>query len=680
MKKTLQILGIFLSMMPFITEAQTCNWKATNPNLTVWDSCHYGTNTNQIMAAISFNGMYSGKYPCEWKVNGVTTGSSSPVVQHNVTSNGTYTVCVKVRDNVNNCDTTFCTTVVVDCIGCVNWKSKISLFYVKDTCDQYPGKIYDRIDGINGWYTMANNADYSYYKYKWTLNSVPFVGNKGFLKILPNGNYTVCLTIRDTIKNCDTTLCRNLTVNCSPCANWKNRIQSFRIFDTCSQFDKMINGEVKLQHSYFVTYKWSVLNHGSGMWTDNASKYTFYPGSNGSYTVCLKMTDNAKNCDTTICRTINFQCLPACKWKQQDIRLDVWDSCKSYGHDNNSINCAVYTNNSFTSQYQYEWKVNGTTIQNTSGVLNYKVNTNDTFYVCVIVSDTVNKCDTTICRTFIYDCISNCNWKALNPFLYTYDSCNRNNNSNMIMAAISFNGMYSGKYPCEWSVNGNKIQGSGPTLWYFVSSNGNYDICVKARDTVNNCDTTFCKTVTVDCMPCGNWKSKIKTYFAEDTCNQFFNGIVGRISFNNNVPRSQFKFKWYINNAYVNNGGSLTEYLSANGNYAVCLNIRDTVNNCDTTICKTVYVNCYTYGLGNIIGNNLNLEIYPNPADNSIAFEWKYEGNQFEVTDALGRAIISGTTLEGSNTILTERLPNGIYWIRVFSSEGIYNSRVVISR
>lgn len=758
-----------------VTCVSNCNWKGRNPSFTAWDSCYKPTKTNQIIAGISFNGSYSGKYPCSWTVNGTPATGSGPVLQHTVTSNGTYTVCVKVRDTINKCDTTFCKTVLVNCLPCgkfkslisqfyvkdtcdqypnktqnrydgvvgwvnmagngiyrfkwtvnsttaspydridkvlsngtytvcltitdtvskcdtticrtitvncktcVNWKSKFASFSVRDTCDQYPGKIYNRVDGLQGQLQFVNSSDYYYYKYKWTINSAQVSTFSGFFKYLPNGTYTVCLTVRDTIKNCDTTMCRTVTVNCSPCVSWKSRITSLKIFDSCSQSYKMISGKVTLSNSTNVTYEWKVLNTGDVTWPNRYNIYTYYPGSNGSYTVCLTLRDNAKNCDTTICKTINFQCLPACKWWKQHIALSTWDSCKSRGDTRNTITGMLTTNNNYNSYYKYEWKINGSSIQNKNGFLNLGITSNGTYTMCVKVTDSANNCDTTICYTFNVTCITNCNWKGLNPSLVAYDSCNKNTKTYKIMGGISFNGSYSGKYPAEWSINGTKIPGTGPAFSHTVSNNGTYTVCVKVRDTLKKCDTTLCRTVIVDCIPCGNWKSQIKTLYVNDTCNRSFNGIVGWVSFNSSAPTGRFRYKWTVNNAQVSTGSRIDHGLTANGNYTVCLNIRDTVGKCDTTICRMVSIYCFRVGINAFNKQFNSLNVYPSPAGNSFGFDWNGEPCHYEVSDVLGQQLISGTTVNGPNTINSEKLPDGIYWIRLFGSEGNYSSKVVIT-
>lgn len=580
MTKILKTIVLFLFSLPILTEAQNCNWKARNPAIDLYDSCRQ--NTYQIMGGISFFGMYSGKYKCEWKVNGVTLQTNSSVIQHNIYSNGTYNICVKAIDTINNCDTTMCTTVVVDCLKCTNWKGKIRAFVVKDTCDTYTGKSYYRLDGVLGQIVMANQSDYSYYKFKWTINSKPIKAFKAFYNLLPNGQYTVCLNIKDTVNDCDTTLCKTVNVNCLPCYGWKDRIKELLIYDSCHPNNKFILGHVELVNTRAVTYKWSVLNYENSTYYNWNPSYLYYPGSNGKYTVSLKLTDTSKNCDTTIYRTIDFQCLPACKWSEQNIQLLSWYSCNK--NKDNYIESRLSTNFSHISQYKYEWKLNNSTTTDKGG-------------------------------KFRYD----------------------------------------------------------------LDSNGTYTICVKVTDTFNNCDTVLCSTLNINCMAHCTWKSRIKSLTLFDSCGGPFAGIVGEVNFNDSTTSSKYIINWYVNNKFADNSQIMMQSVLSNGKYNVCLNIEDTTENCDTTICQNVTVDCFV-GLNSLDNKLQKLIVYPNPADNSTSFEWLVEGDKYELTDALGRVYLTGETITGLNTIDTKQLSNGVYWIRITGESSNSSSKLFISR
>jgi hypothetical protein len=298
--------------------------------------------------------------------------------------------------------------------------------------------------------------------------------------------------------------CMPLVSDAQKC-NWKSKISSFYLKDSCTTTYPVINGRVVVSPTTNITYSWKILTTNGWIGYYNGPNFWLYPGSNGTYTISMTLTDTARKCDTTIYRAISF-------------------------------NCMVYTNGNYFSKYRYEWKINGTVVNDTTGLLYYPVNANGTYVMCVKVADTVNNCDTTICKTFNVTCVTNCNWKGRSPALNAWDSCYKPTKTNEIWAGISFNGVYSGKYPCEWTVNGVPISGSGSFIQHTVNSNGTYTVCVKVRDTAKNCDTTFCRTVVVNCIPCGKFKGLISTFYLKDTCDKSsktqnrFDGVVGWVS------------------------------------------------------------------------------------------------------------------------------------------------------
>jgi len=666
-----------------VTCVNNCNWVATKPVLSVWDSCDTHYKIYMIAAGISFNGMYSGKYPSEWRINGtlVQTGND-PVLQYYVTSNGTYQVCVKVKDTIKKCDTTFCTSVTVNCIPCQPWKNRLKSFYVNDTCN---GRNFN---GVVGWVYMTNPSDEYTWKFKWTMNST--IASKGSRidKAYPDGTYKVCLNIRDTINNCDTSICRTIIVRCKPCNNWKTRIKNISIADSCSQSYKFIYGQVQLDSTSNISYKWKIYNGSDLNWGNTGSNFLYYPGSNGDYIVCVTIRDEQTNCDTTICRTIDFKCLPKCNWKGQHISLRSSDSCKTYGSHKNSINGTLFTNGNYSNYYNYQWKVNGSVKQSSGPNFHYPVSANGTYSMCVTITDTSNKCDTTLCYTFNFNCIKTCNWKNTQPNLTAWDTCHLGSKSFIIYGGISFNGTYSSKYPCTWTINGKPISGTGSIFQYTVNHNGTYLVCVKVKDSSNTCDTTMCTSVVVNCIPCKPWKDRIHTFYVHDTCDQYpnkvnnrFDGVTGFVELNDTAAYRYCKLNWTINSSAVSpySSSRIDKVVNRNDTYKICLKITDTLNHCDTTLCKTVVVNCKQLGIESLNKQQFNLNIYPNPSNIQFQFEWAGSECTYQLTDVLGHLLNSGSVQSGLNTIQTGSLANGVYWIKMDTGTGIYRAKVLIS-
>ncbi len=78
-------------------------------------------------------------------------------------------------------------------------------------------------------------------------------------------------------------------------------------------------------------------------------------------------------------------------------------------------------------------------------------------------------------------------------------------------------------------------------------------------------------------------------------------------------------------------------------------------------------------GIGNVNQKEL-ISFYPNPAKNEITIESSAElfGNNFSVTDNLGRILIGGKLNESKFSISLDNLKSGIYFLRVESDAHVY--------
>jgi len=62
-----------------------------------------------------------------------------------------------------------------------------------------------------------------------------------------------------------------------------------------------------------------------------------------------------------------------------------------------------------------------------------------------------------------------------------------------------------------------------------------------------------------------------------------------------------------------------------------------------------------------------SVQVYPNPADNSIHIGWVGEEASFEITDILGRRISKGTLTLGRTYMDVSSYSNGVFYLSVKS-------------
>lgn len=277
--------------------------------------------------------------------------------------------------------------------------------------------------------------------------------------------------------------------------NWKNRNPYMFTWDSCKNNSSAnVNGYISFQYNTSCfKYSWTV--NGTSAGTGNIMHKTI--NQNGTYNICVKVTDTCNNCDTTFCSTKTITCFGnSCNWKNRNPYMFAWDSCKN----NSSANVNGYISFQYnTSCFKYNWTVNGVAA-GTSYIMHKNITQNGTYNICVKVTDTCNKCDTTFCATKTISCFGNiCIWKNKIAAINFYDSCNGIRYRNSTTGYIAMN--QNSNNSClkfTWKVDSQIVSNT----YYFTAPiirNGYHTYCVIITDTCNNCDTAICQSRYYNC-------------------------------------------------------------------------------------------------------------------------------------------------------------------------------------
>jgi hypothetical protein len=117
--------------------------------------------------------------------------------------------------------------------------------------------------------------------------------------------------------------------------------------------------------------------------------------------------------------------------------------------------------------------------------------------------------------------------------------------------------------------------------------------------------------------------------------------------------------------------------VTADGNYKVCVRISDSCNACsDTSLCGYVNVKCFAGVKQNATINKL--DFYPNPANDALIVDWKNADAVYSLVDVSGRIVQQGILKTGTQQLLLNALPQGIFVIQVVTDQNIFRSTVVI--
>jgi hypothetical protein len=357
----------FISKTVQYSCASKCNWYKKN-NLG-WSygnkGCDYTFEANNLNdTCMSY----------EWLENGKTIGTGR-VLKMTFGTNGYTNLCLKIKDNCNSCDTSICKKIQYSCASKCNWykKTNLSWSYGNKGCD----------------YTFeANNLRDSCIKYYWKVNGVGVaIGRVLNYTFNNNDSNAVCLVLYDTCNKCDTSLCKTIKTNCKVSCNWGGKTPGFgygnKGCDYTFEANNMFNTCMK--------YEW--LDKGKVIGTGRILKLTF--NTNGYSNICLKVSDTCNKCDTTICKTIQYNCASKCNWHK---RTNL-----GWSYNNKGCTYTFESNNLKDSCIKYYWSLNGKGIA-TGRLLTYTFKNNDTNKMCMVYYDTCNKCDTSICKTIITKC------------------------------------------------------------------------------------------------------------------------------------------------------------------------------------------------------------------------------------------------------------------------------------
>ena len=301
--------NLSLSILTFIlifsqsfrkAEAAACNWKARTATTMFWDSCKTSKGSRLALnGSINFSNKSCLIY--QWTVNGNSAGTGA-AMYYPVMLNGIYNICVRVTDTCAKCDTTYCTSREFTCAPpkYCNFKSRGPFTFFWDSCDGKKSKYsINAYVKFNSFYCLG---------YEWTVNGKP--AGKDWRISYPvtgNGTYRVCVRVKDTCTQCDTTICQDWTFFCSGATcNWKSRNPVFKVGDTCNVKGKTYNVKGSLTlggNNSCYTYRWTVAGSDGGL--TNTMTYKL---DDGNWQICLKVQDTCGSCDTTFCHYTTVDC------------------------------------------------------------------------------------------------------------------------------------------------------------------------------------------------------------------------------------------------------------------------------------------------------------------------------------------------------------------------------------
>lgn len=540
-------------------------------------------------------------------------------------SNGIYTVCLTLMDSnmFGGCTDVFCDTISITNSPCNGLQAIVTTGNesVCGACDGYASVT-----------AAGGTAPYSYL---WSTGSTAATLNNQC-----SGSYNVTVT---DASGCTAT--DNGNVSCIPNQSCQASF-TYTINNGTVQFTNTSTGSINPPF-----YNWIFGNNTSSNLVNPTQSF-----SNGTYTVCLHMIDSSmlNTCYSYFCDTIVITNSP-CNGLSAVVATTDESVC---GACDGTANVTVTGG---TSPYTYAWSNNATT-PSLSNLCSSMYN--------VVVTD-ANGCIAN--ASDVVYCIPNQTCQA--SFTYSV-------NGNVVTFSNTSTGLNNFGSNYSWSYGDNTTSFGPFPAPHTYTSNGTYVICLTLTDSLQNCTSIFCDSLTITGQqnPCSSYFSLF-----QDSVNTLlwyaYPAVTGT---------APFTYLWDFGDGNQSTQASPSHTYASPGQYTLCLTITD-ANGCSSTYCDSSsvramqlamqYLQVMPFTTGIQEHENLAGKVAPNPADQfiDITLEKETKGT-VRITDMLGNTLLENSMQNRSSRIDISMLPAGYYTVTVITANGSMNKKVAIVR
>lgn len=347
----------------------------------------------------------------------------------------------------------------------------------------------------------------------------------------PNaGNYFVCLTIFDTLRNCVDSICNNVVVTAPPPCQ-----ANFSYFVDNSNTAYFTNTTTPIPPG--TSYLWLFGDGDSSVSMNPTHQYA----SIGYYTVTLFVSTNQTNCsysDTIIVNT----CSPS--FTSQD------NGGGNFSFNNSSISSA---------QSSYSWDFgdgNGSQLFQPT----HTYTATGQYLVTLTLFDSLGNCTSQAFDSVQVSATSNC--MAAYTYSISQDSLFiQNQATNFTSVFYDF---------------GDSTSSSLPNPTHVYTQSGTYIVCQVVLDQVNNCSDTLCDTIVINIPPpCSagfTYNLRDGDLFIQNTAQNYTNLLYD-----------------FGDGTTLSSPNPMHSY-AQNGNYTVCQTIVNTQTGCRDTFCVQINV------------------------------------------------------------------------------------------
>jgi hypothetical protein len=400
-------------------------------------------------------------YSYQWYLNGApVSGATNPTWTFTPSSAGSYTVYVKVTDNVGLQATS--STVPVT----VNGVLSVTISPTSVTLDV----------GQSKQFTSTVSGGTSPYTYQWYLNGAPVSGaTSASWTFTPSsaGSSTVYLKVTDHVGVITDSSTSNVIVNPQLMVSI-NPISAAIYLGQSQLFASTVSGGT----SSF-TYQWYL--NGSPVSGATSSTWTFTPASTGNYQVYVKVTDAVSTVVQSNTAQLTVNSPPA-------MEVTISPSAAVIDISQSVSFTSLVTGG--TSPFTYKWYLNGNPVSGaTSSTWTFTPTSTGNYQVYLNVTDSLSVKGKSNTAPVTVNSLPSV---TINPTTPTIDL----GQSKTFISTVS-GGTSSFTY--QWYLNGSPVSGATSSTWTFTpASTGNYQVYVQVTDNVGKSAASNIATVTVN--------------------------------------------------------------------------------------------------------------------------------------------------------------------------------------
>ncbi|MDP4267364.1 MAG: PKD domain-containing protein [Bacteroidota bacterium] len=459
-----------------------------------------------------------------------------------------------------------------------------------------------------------------------------------------SGYYNVCLTKINSISNCQSKACKNISVGSSSnscLANFTFSVSGNTVAFTDSSVGNPTN------------WYWSFGDANTSSVKNPSHVYQY----DGLYEVNLIIYNSATNCVSTVKKMVSI--------KSTD------DDCNAkFEYYSDLATNKVYFNNSSLGKNLTHslWNFGDNQISLQKNTV-HKYSTAGFYNVCLTVWNESKKCYSTKCK---YVKVGADTTKCHANFTKVIDVNKK---------TVTFIDMSIGnKNTYVWDFGDNSGKSTTRNTKYTYSGTGVYMVHLKIK-TEEGCKANFFDLVNID--PTIN---KIKCRFVFSV-NDTFKANSYPVSYKGTALGDPARVDWNFGD---NSSDSTTtepvhEY-SSPGTYTVCMTVSDQTTQETDKSCQQITI--ASDGIKEVTTSSVSLSTYPNPAMNqlNIDFSVKYLSNtEINIFDIMGNRIASVLNQKMTSGIYTlqwnaEGLSSGIYFIQMTNGDERITNKIMISK